>query len=161
MSSGLDKTKPGVCLLLACVFLAIRYVAEAETPPRDLSSYENAGVIYCVTAAGDEANKTARAKLRSFLWDHWNNKKRARVTVKASSVEGMLSTTTYFVEPSAEGSWHVAAINEADVVNFGKTERRKSEYNASELERVSIKARDPASRVIIPNNTRRRPEDYA
>jgi|SRR6266542_554901 len=75
---------------------------------RDLNRYERLDVADPrprPVAEMESASITVRA--RSFLWEHWRDKKPGYLTITASSVDAT-STSHIFVEEDEKGRWRVA-----------------------------------------------------
>lgn len=79
------------------------------TDDRDLSLYDfggrqGCGIVLTVTKASrcDASMKRAR----TFIWEHWQEKKRGYVIVRMASVDAE-SDAHIFVEPDDNGAWHV------------------------------------------------------
>ncbi len=83
---------------------------------RDLTIYDDGGHINCrrglVLYSDENENDFSRErcqipKLRDFVWDHWQAKKRAYIRISFDSVDAV-STSHLFIEPDSDGQWHVA-----------------------------------------------------
>jgi hypothetical protein len=83
---------------------------------RNLTIYDDGGHINCrlgmVLYSGETANDFSRercqlSKLRDFVWEHWQTKKRAYIRISFDSVDAV-STSHLFIEPDRDGQWHVA-----------------------------------------------------
>ncbi len=82
---------------------------------RDLRIYDDGGHINCrlgmVRYSGETANdfspeRCLLPKLRDFVWEHWQSKKRAYIRISFDSVDAV-STSHLFIEPDSDGQWHV------------------------------------------------------
>jgi hypothetical protein len=67
---------------------------------RDLSIYEKADTDQCGT------RDCMERKMREFIWQHWENKKRGYIS---RSTQGMDITNSYhiFIEPNDQGEWFI------------------------------------------------------
>jgi hypothetical protein len=83
---------------------------------RDLASYDKGGHINCragmvryqgESAADFSSKRWQLPKLRDFIWDHWQAKKRGYIRISFDSVDAV-STSHLFIEPDKDGKWHVA-----------------------------------------------------
>ena len=83
---------------------------------RDLTIYDDGGHINCrlgMVRHSDEAtNDFGREgcqipRLRDFVWEHWQSKKRAYIRISFDTVDAV-STSHLFIEPDRDGQWHVA-----------------------------------------------------
>lgn len=46
-------------------------------------------------------------KIRDFIWQHWNEKRRGYIKMTTDMVD-WVTTDHIFIEPDQEGQWHVA-----------------------------------------------------
>ena len=83
---------------------------------RDLASYASGGHINCrdgmvryggESAADFSSERCQLPKLRDFVWEHWQAKKRGYIRISFDSVDAV-STSHLFIEPDKDGKWHVA-----------------------------------------------------
>lgn len=75
---------------------------------RDLSKYDFGGVIFDCNSVLDEMQncETLRNNARSFVSEHWENKKRAYLVVAFSAMDSA-SNAHIFIEPDKNGKWRV------------------------------------------------------
>jgi hypothetical protein len=78
------------------------------TQGRDLSAYDQGGRFGCGIVRKSEfpACLESIARARSFLWEHWSQKRRAYTIVELGSVDAV-SDSHIFIEPDETGAWHV------------------------------------------------------
>jgi hypothetical protein len=83
---------------------------------RDLSLYDDGGHANCRAgmvrfqgeSAADFNSENCRIlKVRDFIWEHWQNKRKGYIRISFDSVDAV-STSHIFVEPDQNGKWHVA-----------------------------------------------------
>src|SRR3954447_11703389 len=74
---------------------------------RDLSAYDQGGSFDCRQWTVERRRRCSLVAIRTFLWNHWHQKRRGYVRITFDSVDAQ-STNHIFVEPAADGSWHVA-----------------------------------------------------
>lgn len=78
------------------------------TESRNLSEYEDGGNFDC-RDFGDIDKLSIPCdseKLKEFIWQHWNEKKKGYVRVSGDSVDAG-ATTHYFIEPNEKNAWIV------------------------------------------------------
>jgi hypothetical protein len=74
---------------------------------RDLNRYERLDVADPRPRSVAERNVPITFRARSFLWEHWRDKKPGYLTITASSADAT-STSHIFVEEDEKGRWRVA-----------------------------------------------------
>jgi hypothetical protein len=74
---------------------------------RDLNRYERLDVADPQPRSVAERNVPITFRARSFLWEHWRDKKPGYLTITASSADAT-STSHIFVEEDEKGRWRVA-----------------------------------------------------
>ena len=79
---------------------------------RDLSLYTHHFVECEPTGTNNPLSVCRFPELKSkrdFIWHHWRNKTRAHLIVRYVYFGGRYREFHYFVEPSAEGRWHLVS----------------------------------------------------
>jgi hypothetical protein len=93
-----------------------KLIASDIAQERDLASYDDGGDINCrvgtvrhpgETAADFSSERCQLSKLRDFVWEHWQTKRRGYLRISFDSVDAV-STSHLFIEPESDGKWHVA-----------------------------------------------------
>ena len=82
----------------------------APTPQRDFSSYSTLGpllLLHTSSVFTDEDREFFKSQMRRFLVDSWQQHRRARLIVVTTTMEGLPTLWTYYVEPNSAGTWHV------------------------------------------------------
>jgi hypothetical protein len=76
---------------------------------REMSLYDDGGHFDCRehSLSDTSPRNCDLPKVRDFIWEHWQKKRRGYIRVTVDSVDAM-STSHIFVEPDDHGSWHVA-----------------------------------------------------
>lgn len=79
----------------------------ASVPPtsRDLSQYENAGTISVGTSVA--TRRSAFSQTREFLTRKWSERQLGRIALVSTTPTGRPTTSHFYVERNAEGSWRV------------------------------------------------------
>jgi len=76
---------------------------------RDLRVYGNGGHFNCrswIPAENDTGLKCDIPAIRTFIWEHWQNKRRGYIRITWDSVD-FVSTAHIFIEPDAAGAWNI------------------------------------------------------
>ncbi|HKQ79166.1 MAG TPA: hypothetical protein VJ810_36060 [Blastocatellia bacterium] len=136
---------------------------------RNLTRYDDGGSFNFHWGVGPAAAPNQMLpKFRDFLWEHWTQKRLARVVVIISSIEGDPTTYNLFVEPDRNQRWRVIAEYKSWCCWFYAMEKpRKRKYVLKKgvtvydvVERVQISRNDLGNWSIIPEEDRREPDSY-
>ena len=99
----------------------------AATPPpvaRDLSKYSTRGpyvlFYHHVSFYTDEDHALINSQMRQFFLDCWQKHQRGRLITIGFSIEGQPTRTTYFIEPDANGAWHVVIYTVVTLQKFNQ-----------------------------------------
>ena len=95
-------------------------------------------------------------EIRAFIWDHWSGRGRGRLQMVTQSIEGQVKVQKIFIEPDAQGHWHVRDEVQADVrrgVQPAKPQVTVDEYD--EVPRIEVN-----SGQIIPDSKKRATGTY-
>ena len=127
--------------------------SQLELKNRDMSLYDKAGPykVSALTVYRSELDK-AEAEIRTFIWKHWRQRRRAYASLVIVSVEGEPQTTSFFVEPDEGGRWRISLMEERTQVGQGGLRYRHYEVNESfayAVERIAP-PQGKADRVSIP-----------
>ena len=81
---------------------------QRPTAGRNLSNYDFGGRLGCTTPFVRDSPRceSSLRKARNFILGHWRDKTRAYIIVKLASVDAA-SNAHIFIEPDANGAWHV------------------------------------------------------
>jgi hypothetical protein len=97
-------------IIAFCSFCAAA-PAPAPSPGRDVSAYVTLGPLLLLDSARsiftDDDRERARSEMRRFLRDSWQQQRRARLLVVMTTLEGLPSLSTFYVEPDSTGAWHI------------------------------------------------------
>jgi hypothetical protein len=76
---------------------------------RDMSLYDDGGHFDCRehSLSDTSPRNCDLPKVRDFIWEHWQKKRRGYIRVTVDSVDTM-STSHIFVEPDDHGFWRVS-----------------------------------------------------
>lgn len=85
------------------IFLTVEGIEQG----RDLNRYERLDVADPLPRSTAERNVPITFRARSFLWEHWRDKKPGYLTITASSADAT-SASHIFVEEDEKGRWRVA-----------------------------------------------------
>jgi hypothetical protein len=154
-----------ICLLILLGFSGHTGLAQTA---RDLTRYDDGGSFDFRWSAGPAAHAQMWPKLRDFLWEHWAQKRLARVVVTTASIEGDPTTYKLFVEPDRNQRWRVVAEYKSGCCWFYAMEKpRKRKYSFRKgvtvydvVERVQTSRNDLGTWSLIPEGDRREPDSY-
>ena len=125
---------------------------------RDLVSYDQAGPYEIRPGA----NRDATA-VREFIWTHWRDRRKGRLTVTEYGKEGQVSHLSYFVEPYQAQQWRVLIDIEMDFQSkraAGKTFHEEHRLEATAIQRIEPPADGLSPRTVIPPTADRSPESF-
>lgn len=133
------KLSPAFVTIL--IFLmAARPQARKETNPSlqatDITTFE---VRPDLTT---KARNEMIAKIRTWLWDHWQDRRTGRMEMMTTTLEGENTRTIFSVEQSPEGVWHIAFRSARllkDSRYPGQVFPESSDTDAYELDRVRVR----------------------
>ncbi len=77
---------------------------------RDLNQFDSGGHFDCrkwTRPKGEAQSKCELPKVRDFILQHWQDKRRGYIRITFDSVDAV-STAHIFIEPNPQGIWHVA-----------------------------------------------------
>ena len=74
---------------------------------RDLTLYDRAGPFTITPALSKAARNALLAQIRSFLWEHWQQKRRGSLELNSPNAAGRPMTQHFFVEPDASNRWGI------------------------------------------------------
>jgi hypothetical protein len=132
-------------------------VSATQSSARDLSRYDQVGPFTVSPMdTGTENQKIITAKIRGFIWEHWQQRRLGYAVVTFYSKEGDPSTSHMFVEPDKKGVWHLSVRIERKIFdrNQRKTVNRTDSYKAYGVERFpgkdsSLRFKDKSGNVIV------------
>jgi hypothetical protein len=105
---------------------------------RDLAKYRTRRSIHITLADPERSRK--ESDLRAFLWENWQEHRRAKVIESNVSIEGERSVVEFFVEPNSDGVWKAEVEVQREVFSRGRENRTRStekvSYTCTSLERV-------------------------
>jgi hypothetical protein len=93
---------------LASIWIAT--ATPASAPQRDFSSYSTLGPLLLLHPSSvftNEDRELFKSQMRRFLIDSWQHHRRARLIVVTTTLEGLPTLWTYYVEPDSADVWHV------------------------------------------------------
>ena len=138
--------------------------------PRDLTRYDDGGAFDLSWGVALEDHAQMMPKLRSFLWEHWTQKRLAHVVVTLYSIEGDPTIYNLFIEPDRDHRWRVVAEYESECCWFyamEKPKRKREREKGVELydivERVQPSRSDPTTLFTlspIPEEDSRESNSY-
>jgi hypothetical protein len=112
---------------------------------RNLALYDDGGHSNCragmvrfrsENASDFSSENCSISKVRDFLWQHWQEKKRGYVRISFDSVDAV-STSHIFVEPDQNGRWHVVwrivrhseeITDLPDIISIERAKHKRTDY---------------------------------
>jgi len=137
-----------VLLICGCVWalLSVQPVCAAQTPctaavaiDRDVYGYECGATKVGGFVSPASTIALAQSEVRAFVWEHYQSKKRAFVSLILQTREGDHTDLTFYIEPGGEGRWVVVVAEEQYQRNRRKggfLPKRHSEQTAVSVQRV-------------------------
>jgi hypothetical protein len=74
---------------------------------RNLSLYDDGRHFNCYLIYEGDDPECSIPKIRDFIWQHWQNKRRGYIRFTFGSIDAV-STSHIFIEPNVQGVWHIA-----------------------------------------------------
>jgi hypothetical protein len=129
---------------------------------RDLSRYETVGPFVEPVLLRASERAKIDAKLRKFLWNHWQRRTLGVAAITVYSKEGAPSTTNYFIEPDTSNNWRIAIEIERTRLDriAGKAVRESDNFEAYSVERVEPAKDGMTPRTVISEKERRSSDSY-
>lgn len=75
--------------------------------PRNFRSYDKGGNFDFTHQLGLLGRAEMSAKIRAFLWSHWVDKKRGRISATFYSIEGVPTKTLFIIGTDKDSNWIV------------------------------------------------------
>ena len=112
-----------------------------------------------------EAISSIEPKIRQFLWEHWQEKKKGHLDVTFYSKEGEPTRHSLFIAPNNNNRWLVIVETKRTFLRQGRKEKKtfqtisKSFFDV--VERLELTKDGLETKEIIPDQKRREPQKYA
>lgn len=149
-------------VLIAALFgVGSQIRAEEGEVKRERHRYIDGGTVKS-PALGPGWTSDERAYLRTFIWDHWQRKQRAKISLIAFSIEGNRTESRYYVEPDANGKWQIVSERCYEVTKLHPqdTTIRRSHFATANITRVIPGPGNVADWKIINEAARRPGNEY-
>jgi len=93
---------------------------------------------YVITNSDINTGKDRKknAEIRSFIWEHWREKKPGRLVVKRYSKEGIPGTSTIVLDPDGKGAWSMRVSTHWPPTKGSTPEHDQSEYRVYVVRRI-------------------------
>jgi len=133
---------------------------------KNISRYDQLGP-YDVPVDGNNLSAVP-SEVRGFVWEHWAQRRLAKLILISRSKDGRRSTSDIFIEPDETGIWHLSAGVDSTLVDgrafddpeFKGTIEKYDEYRANTIERIEIPSNGFSERIVIPAYEKRTPDSY-
>ncbi len=119
------KAHSATCLILLLITFFGDNLWAQNVTKRDLARYDDGGIFDFNWSLGPQVHERMRPKLREFIWEHWHQKRLARVVATFYSIEGDPITHRMFIEPDASGRWRVLSEYESECCALYALEKKK------------------------------------
>ena len=130
-----------------------------ESREREAVVYELAGPFDLRLDLTAQARASREAQARAFLWEHWRDRRRGRLSVIRYSKEGESSESVYFVEPDGRNVWHVKVTIEQVLIDRGVDRPRRHtesvEQMAYSVDRLDVREDHSLGKVVLPDGDSR------
>ena len=147
-----------VPLLIAVIGMLLGQSMET----RDLANYRTRKPIH--TSFVDRDRRQKEAEARAFLWDNWQQRRRAHLVQTTVSIEGERSVVEFFTELDSQGTWKIEVKIDREVfsrdLHSPKRSREKVGYTCTALERVESPPNLLSPLVAIPAEADRLPTTF-
>lgn len=102
-----------------------------------LQAYDSGGSRLVSAPYTSLESKKVLAEVREFIWTHWQSRQLGHIVVTWVSIEGEPSTSSFFIQPSKEGTWCVSVQVARTVISRAGSHRsyESNDYRACTLER--------------------------
>lgn len=134
---------------------------KSQAAKRRLDEYEKLGPL-CHELIHYGAEQDIERRVKDFIWQHWKEKRRGFVIVTFHSIEGEPSTSFMFIEPDAEGRWHVDTKIERRLFdwNIRQPRRQTNGYTAHSVKRVPGNEGRPIYQLVFMDERGKRITDF-
>ena len=150
-----------LCLILQ-LSLSTQVESLAQQGKRNLAAYDKSGPYFFDNEPPWERRERMAGEIREFLWEHWKERRLGLVKATFFSIEGDLTSSTFFVEPSAKGHWRIVVESESIISSLLPKKRKpRPEINRDYYNLVDRV--DPTSDKLapsIPEDEVRQPQTY-
>jgi hypothetical protein len=157
-----------VSILTSCLILQSGLTMQGKSSRqgarRDLAAYDQAGPYELNNDLHPHDADKILGEIRGFLWEHWKERRLGLVKATFFSIEGDHTSSSFFVEPNAEGSWRITVESESIISALlakGRKPRREITHETyDEIERVEATSGSTAPSIPLPAQAVRQPQTY-
>jgi hypothetical protein len=129
---------------------------------RNTAAYDKAGPYSIDNEPPFEKRERMAGEIRSFLWEHWKERRLGVLRAVFFSIEGDHTSSKFFVEPDSSGHWRITVVSQTVISALlpkGRKPRRENTDDEYDLiDRVDAKG--DSSSPSISEEERRSPETY-
>src|SRR6266568_6410375 len=137
-------------IFLVCLFFGTsatqRNEPEKVVTPHQVTQYDKAGPYSIGNTLTFAERNQLLSRVRSFLWDHWSQRRPGQLQVTVYTVEGDPTTYVFFTEKDSKDRWCIRSKSESVIAKLLKpakhrdSKRRKSyTTKSSDLTRRRVK----------------------
>lgn len=106
----------------------------------------------------DAATGKKAAKIRSFIWQHWRERRPGSLTVTSFSLEGVRSETAFIIERDEHGAWSIRVTIERPTLKGTTAEHAGS--RAHSVQRIEPRHDGQSPAKFIPEEQKRSADTY-
>lgn len=128
-----------------------------------LDASDDGGVIAMdASSSSPEVLTKSKAKLRDFLWSHWQKRCVGRVVVAGTTLEGAPYRVSYWVEKDKASQWGIRVESETENHDFlsNTLTMRSLNYTAHHVKRVEAAPNSVKVHQGIPDGEYRKATTY-
>ena len=159
--------KTFVSIFLILFFEEYDIFAQRRKPPvkakaqRVFQPYDDGGNFDFTYQVGPLGRAEMSAKIRAFLWSHWVEKKRGRISATFYSIEGIPTRTLFIIGTDKDGKWIVTEkLIESSAWFWKKDTTTTSIYRDVDRVEIVTDAASPEIPKSIPFAAIRDPKSY-
>jgi hypothetical protein len=156
-----------ISVLTTCLVLQSGLIMQGQSSRqlarRDLTAYDKAGP-YTIDYEPPYKGDKYLGEIRSFLWEHWKERRLGVVNATFYTIEGDPTISTSFVEPDANGCWRITVESESIISALlpkGKKPRREiTQDDYDVIDRVEATGESSAPSIPVAEQELRQPQTY-
>lgn len=153
-------------IVLGCISsMAFQHNNKAQNNKHNSSLDDQADPVTLKLDMEKEAVSSIEAKIRQFLWEHWQEKNKGHLEVTFYSKEGEPSRHLLFIEPNNNNHWLVTVETKRILSRHGRKEKKQFQTTSKSffdiVERLELTKDGLSTKEIIPDQEKREPQKYA
>ncbi|SRR6266568_3330148 len=150
-------------IFLVCLFFGTsatqRNEPEKVVTPHQVTQYDKAGPYSIGNTLTFAERNQLLSRVRSFLWDHWSQRRPGQLQVTVYTVEGDPTTYVFFTEKDSKDRWCIRSKSESVIAKLLKPSEAQR-LETQEVIYYEIERLDSETSEIIPSSEKRQPDTY-